>query len=196
MKKGWALILLISVGLNLGLGYRLLVGGPAGREPRGAFPAGQRLRPPRDAGIPPDAPRFGPEDPERWRDFLQVRLAMLAERLDLSPQQQQAFEQSQSAAAERVGPQLQLVREARRALHRLTLTADAPPESLRLAIRRVALRQAVMDSLVTETLLAELQVLSPEQRRIYMTLMPLGRDQHRGLPAWDRRGRGRRERSE
>ena len=96
-------------------------------------------------------------------------------------------------AAGRVGPQMQLVRQARRNLHHLTLAADVPADSLRLAIRLVGRRQAVMDSLVTETLLAELQVLDPEQRRIYMKLMPLGNDQHRGLPAWGRRGMGRRE---
>ena len=128
----------------------------------------------------------------RWGDWVQLRLDRISRRLDLTADQRLAFESIQMEAAGRVGPQLQLVRGARRDLRRLTLAAAAPDDSLRRAIRLVGQSQAAMDSLVTETLLAELQVLDPEQRRIYLELMPLGGDQHRGLPAWGRRGLGRR----
>lgn len=193
MKRGWALVLLISVGLNLGLGYRLLVGQPDHRGPREDVPREQRPGQRGEGRLQREDVRFGPEDMDRWEGWIQLRLERMAKRMGLTDDQKLVFERIQMEAAGRVGPQMQLVRQARRNLHHLTLAADVPADSLRLAIRLVGRRQAVMDSLVTETLLAELQVLDPEQRRIYMKLMPLGNDQHRGLPAWGRRGMGRRE---
>lgn len=190
MKRSWALGLLVSVGLNLGLGYRLLVGQPDRTDVMGVHPAEQQLRQPPEGRPPGRALRFGPEDIGRWDDWVQLRLDRISRRLDLTESQRRAFAGILTESAGRVGPQLQLVREARRNLRRLTLVAAAPDDSLRRAIRLVGQSQAAMDSLVTETLLAELQVLDPEQRRIYLKLMPLGGDQHRGLPAWGRRGRG------
>lgn len=192
MKMRWALVLLISVGLNLGLGFRLLVGESDRQDERRRPAAGQPLRPPQEDRPGRGALRFGPENMDRWESWVQLRLDRISQRLGLTEDQRRAFEGIQMEAGRRVGPQLQLVRKARRDLRRLTLAAAAPQDSLRLAIRLVGQRQAAMDSLVTETLLAELQILDPQQRRIYLELMPLGGDQHRGLPAWGRRGRGSR----
>jgi Spy/CpxP family protein refolding chaperone len=62
---------------------------------------------------------------------------------------------------------------------------------IRAATRRLSAEQAALDSLVVEIMLREREILTPEQRRQYRALVPLGRD---GIPGRLRAPRhGRRE---
>jgi hypothetical protein len=49
------------------------------------------------------------------------------------------------------------------------------PDSIRSAVRELTGRKAVLDSLVTETMLQELDSLNPQQRERYLRILPWSR---------------------
>jgi Spy/CpxP family protein refolding chaperone len=72
------------------------------------------------------------------------------------------------------------VERARQDFHDACRSAAADPDSLRRLVKRLTLAQGRLDSLVTESLLRELETLTPEQRDRYLEAMP-----------WSAHGRGR-----
>jgi len=172
MKRLLWLVLLLSLGLNVGLGMRVLRGDDAAERtewrdgPRRDGPDGPGRRGGRGG---PDGPG-GPEGPggrdrrgpglERFRD------------LDLSQDQRDALQalwNSNWTVMNENRERLDAIREAMRELF-------AQPELDRGRVtearRHHGRLQAELDSLVTEQLLREMEILTPEQRRDYLESMP------------------------
>lgn len=187
MKRAGWLILLISLGLNLGLGYRLLQGdrGP-GLPPPEQFEPDREMGP----GPGPDRPgrlgRGGEPDSTRWQRMMEGRLNRIAERLQLTPDQVEDFRATQERSTAGMAAQRRQVAAARLHLHQVIARGDAPADEVRQAIREVGRQQAAMDSLITETILLEMESLDPDQRALYLETLP-------GLPGASsglRSGRG------
>jgi len=171
MKRGWLIVLLLSLGLNVGLGVNLLR---------------------RDQVPPPLAGERGPADLEAGPDhaqaerFLRRRLERMAAELGLSAEQRTALWNVHAEAGERIFAQRQAMREARAEMHE-DLAAPAPDLArIHSVQRRISALQAELDSLVVEVMVRERAVLTPEQRERYRGFFPDGPGRG-GLE----RGRGR-----
>ena len=183
MKRiGW-LILLISLGLNLGLGWRLmsqLRSQPAdwseGRSwrqgpgrgfggPGGGIPKQQRR----------NFFRPAPGDSGAWREVMATRLERITQRLDLNQRQVESFRATHLQAASRFRGQRILVEAAEDRLFALASGNPVEPDSIRAAVRDLGRRKARLDSLVTETMLKELDSLNPGQRELYLRILPWSR---------------------
>ena len=188
MKRSLLLILLLSVGLNLGLAWRLNEArksiAPPPDVPSGEWGAGP------DVGREAPGPRTAFEDSTRWKEMAKKRLERVARQLDLSPQQIDALEQLQHEAGLRLRDQRQRVETAKLQLHELVSSGQADSESLGRAVRFMANERAAMDSLVTEMLLDELQLMDDGQRQRYLEMLPLEHGPH-GRGPGDRPGNRR-----
>lgn len=167
MNRLLRLLLLVSIGLNLGLGWALLrdradSGGPSRR------PHADRTWRERPA----------PGDSVAWRRVMDRRLERLSAALDLEPRQAEQLQRLQldnaplmQAARQRVTDR----REAVRAAVDAGVPGDPPggEEGVRGALRELRRAQAELDSLAQEFLLQEFAVLTPEQRGRYARLLPL-----------------------
>lgn len=176
MKKGWLLILLISLGLNLGLGLRLLGdrGGAGGRD---EFRRTKEFRGERG--------RWASHDSVARKKMFTRRLDHMADDLDLSPEQREAFGKVHLGTGRLLMRKRVLIGEKRDLLHSLVTDEQIDKESIRAAIADLGQEQAVLDSLVAETMLQEMEVLEPEQRVRYLELLSF-----RGGGAGHRRGPG------
>lgn len=164
MKRGWLLVLLVSLGLNLGLGYRLWQSG--------------RQEPPAPHPLAHHGPQPGPGEPdgpdaERWGDFARLRLQRMAERLDLRPDQVDRLAEAQEARGGLLHERRMKVEEARRSLHAMMQADPVDEAAVRAVIADLGRRQAAMDSLAAEAMLQELKILDPGQRERYLRLLPL-----------------------
>lgn len=182
MKNVILFLLLLSVGFNIGLGYKLLRqeggSGPERNDDRaGSHQSGRGTG--YGTGRGGDGSTF-------WKEMMDQRLTRLAERLDLSPEQAETFRARHEAAAPLVMDQRLKVHAARTRLRDLIEAGAVDPDSVRAAITAVNRQQSVMDSLVTETVLEEMELLDDSQRALYLEILPVGR----GLSA----GQGHRER--
>jgi Spy/CpxP family protein refolding chaperone len=173
MKKGWTLFLLVSLGLNIGLGLRLLHPGHPLAVPEPVVEAE-----PEAAAVPWERP--APGDSTGWNRYMGRRMQHLAARLDLRPDQVDSFRAAQAATG-------RLLREKRRDLYqgRLRLremmaagAVDRPV--LRQVMAELGHRQAEMDSLAAEAMWRELEVLDPSQRAVYLDLLPAAAGRHEG----------------
>ena len=186
MKRfGW-LILLISLGVNLGLGYRIL-NPPAdqenfgGRGRDGEFHRGRGRSekgeegPTREKGL-----RSSRRDSSSWRQLMEGRLNRVAKRLELTPEQLSVFQSTHQENAAGFLAQRRMVNQAQDQLHSLIIEGTVDPDSVRLAIRAVGRQQAVLDSLITESILGEMEVLNPEQRSQYLQILPIFKNQTQG----------------
>jgi Spy/CpxP family protein refolding chaperone len=179
MKRfGW-LILLVSLGLNLGLSYRLLNRPDPSAEPGfGPGPEeeflrdGQHRRGGFDEGPGRDW-RESRRDSNQWRQIMEGRLDRVARRLELTPQQVEVFRTAHRSNQPRILAQRGQVDAARDHLQVVIAGEGTDPESVRQAISDLGHRQAVLDSLITETLLQEMEILSPEQRARYLQILPV-----------------------
>ncbi|HOX26040.1 MAG TPA: periplasmic heavy metal sensor [Candidatus Krumholzibacteria bacterium] len=164
MKRGWLIVLLLSLGLNVGLGVNLLR---------------------RDAGAPPlpDAPEADDAgaQPDRVRveGFLRRRLDHLSGELGLSAEQQEALWAVHAEAGERVFERRRAMRAARAELHRIFASTEPAPAQFHAAQRRISALQAELDSMVVEIMVKEREILTPEQRQLYRGLFPEGPDRGR-----------------
>ena len=182
MRKGWMILLLVSLGLNLGLGLRLV------RLPHplalpevtaGGSRSGQRWE------------RPAPGDSMGWRQFMGRRLEHLATRLDLRPDQIATFESAQKTTGRNLRQKRHQLAEIRGRLRDLTAAEAIDRQAVRAAMAEMARRQAEMDSLAAETLLDELEVLDPEQRDRYLDFLPEAGGQRGGRSHSGRKPPGR-----
>jgi Spy/CpxP family protein refolding chaperone len=181
-RMGW-LILLISVGLNLGLGFRLWEARDSEpREMRTERWSGRRGHSAHREGEQGLRERFPTDqgDTSAWRGIMSGRLDRMAERLDLTPEQVQTLHRSQEANFTRFVDQRVQLEAARDRLHGIIFQAEVDPDSVRTAIRLVGIQQARFDSLITEALLKEMDILEPAQRTGYLRLLPVMRDRGQG----------------
>ena len=201
-RLGW-LVLLISLGVNLGLGYRLIVDRPG--PPGGpGFPAEEGMLDP-DRGPGPeraDGRRSG-RNGERWRDpdgrpaladsnrmreFMKHRLDSLARRLGLDEEQRSSLEEIHRRNGPRIIAQRIAVENARSQLMSVLVGSEPPHAGVRDAVHKVGRQEALLDSLITDSLLREMEFLTPEQRASYLKFLPGSRDHRPG------KGRGRSDR--
>ncbi len=178
MKKLLVLLLLVSLGLNVGLGLTML------RADRHPCPPDGPMRP--EGGPPPGRGGRGPGEPF-GRDFLDKKLRFLDERLDLTDEQIQAFRDLQEGKSAAVLAQAQRVHEARMGLREAAGHPDTA--DLRGLISNVGRAQARLDSMITEVMFGELDILTAEQRQKYLGLMPADRFERRFGPRPGGRGR-------
>ena len=176
MKKGWVLVLLISLGLNLGLGLRLL-----GDRPGKDGPPFSR----RDGEFRRTGGRWADQDTSARRKMFSRRMNNIAERLDLSPEQQVVFQEVHSETGRMLMQKRVLIGKKRELLHTLVTSDEVDQEEIRRAIGELGQEQAVLDSLVAETVLQEMAVLDPGQRERYLEMLSFEKEGRGG-----RRGRG------
>ncbi len=170
MRRGWVLLLLLSVGLNVGLGYGIVSRDQAGDEEAAMGPArvgGTGLSPRTD----------WPEDPDLLRQQARRGSNRLARRLQLDPTQETAFRHIRLAAWPEINTHRRAIHQARQRLHAACLSHDIEADSVRWHVRHLVATQGRLDSLIAETLLQELTLLTPSQRQRYLETMP-----------WDRPG--------
>jgi Spy/CpxP family protein refolding chaperone len=162
MNKGWILVLLISLGLNLGLGIRLLGdrGEPGGR---GGFRQNKELW--RGEG------RRAHQDSVTNHKMFHRRLDHVTGELDLSPEQREAFGKVLQETGRLLMQKRALIAEKRDLLHTLVTDDNIDKDGVRAAIAELGQEQAVLDSLVAETVLQEMEVLEPGQRGRYLELL-------------------------
>jgi Spy/CpxP family protein refolding chaperone len=157
MKRGWLLLLILSLGLNVGLFFRPLLGGPppqprfagAAREPGGALP-----------GHP------------RWDRLAERRLERLAGKLGLDPTQHEHLATIRRAGLEPMMGRREAVHRARQALLAAYRADPTDTVAVRARLAELGAAQARVDSLVAAVMLREIAVLTPAQRGAYLEALP------------------------
>lgn len=172
MKKGWVLVLLVSLGLNLGLGLRLL-GDRRGPDPRGS----SRLD--REARLTHG--RWADQDTTARKKMFARRMEHIAERLELSAGQREVFREVHQETGRVLMQKRVLISEKRDLLHTLVTSDEVDQERIRGAIRELGQEQAVLDSLVAETVLQEMAVLNPDQRARYLEILSFEKNRRGGM---------------
>lgn len=161
MKRGWFLVLILSLGLNVGLITAQFLD-----ERAGEFSAN---------GGPPERYRGGKRtaNPDT---VIARRLDIMTEALGLNREQRQRTEE----IFHWIIPQTMVKREEVTAVRRTLLThygdPELDPDRIRALVSKLSAAQAQLDSLVAEALLEEATVLSPDQRAKYIELTPIARE--------------------
>ncbi len=180
MKKVWVLVLLVSLGLNLGLGWRLL-------QNRGQCPS--LILPGPNAEVSGKGWRTSVSDTSSWHKRAGRRLDRLARHLNLTSEQKAVFAKTRAEVGSRMMARRGNLQEARAYLLELVVDESTPQETLRHSFRELAVIQSEIDSVITEVLLQELEILDQDQRLLYLEMLPMN---HRNHPGMHGTGRGRR----
>ncbi len=176
MKKGWVLVLLISLGLNLGLGLRLW--SDRGGSDRPPFSR-------RDVEFRRTHGRWAAQDTSARRKMFTRRMERIVDMLDLSPEQRAVFQEVHTETGRMLMQKRVLISNKRDLLHTLVTSDEVDQDGIRRTIVELGQEQAVLDSLVAETVLQEMAVLDAGQRTRYLEMLSFEKD-GRG----NRRGRG------
>ncbi len=173
MKRGWLIVLLLSAGLNLGLGLKAWRGAPAAPE---APPSGLEV----------------PGDPPQIERFLGRRLDRMAARLDLSAAQRDALWRLHRQDGPQIVARRQKLHAARTELQQRLTAAEISLADLQAAQTRISDLQAALDSVVIDVMYREREILTPAQRQAYRGFFPPGPEGSRGRrehPGGQRRAR-------
>jgi Spy/CpxP family protein refolding chaperone len=170
MRRGWFVLLALSIGLNAGLLYAALAGrteAPAPMPPAPdidsiCIPAGDGAGPMAVAGL--------------CEPMMRVRMQRMAERLSLDEGQREQMNTILSEMLPQILAGRDAVQRARLAVHAEYRQPQLDAARIRMLTRDLNASQARVDSLVVETMLRESALLSPAQRAGYFEAMP-----------WDRR---------
>lgn len=173
MRRLLVLVLLVSLGLNAGLAWRLWQAAPEPQRP-GSVREG-RFRP-------------APGDTQAWRERMDRRFERLSDKLDLDPQQQAAFRSHRERVEAEVRAHSRKVETARDALRQEARREPPQPAAVSAALAAVGRAEASLDSLVAANLQAELELLRPEQQTQFLRMLPFDRLGPRGG-----RGHGRQD---
>jgi hypothetical protein len=155
-------LLLVSLGLNIGLGFRLATAPEGGT--RVPDRSGRHVR-------HPDGLSGAMADSAAWSERVERRLARLLDRLDLDEDARREFASAHRRNAARVwslGRELHLARLELRAVAR----EPGDPRRVRAAVRRLTTAQTAFDSVIAETLLSELDALPADRQARYLELLP------------------------
>jgi Spy/CpxP family protein refolding chaperone len=176
MKRGWLIVLLLSLGLNLGLGLNAL------REP--SPESAPQFREPQEAG--PEAPI----DHGQVEHHLKRRIDRMSARLDLSDDQRDSLWRLHLSDGQEIIMRRRELQQARTDLHQLFTLAQPNLADIQAAQHRISSLQASLDSLVVRVMFHERALLTPEQRQAYRGFFPKGQEGTRGRhgPAAGRRG--------
>ena len=178
MRKLLFPLLMLSLGLNVGLLYHQFAG------ERGAEPSAQRPPAPRGEGW-----RGGGRELDAER-FVRHRVAILTEALDLDEEQRARVRETLEDLIPRIAERRRSMMETRRSMQEELAGSPLDAEEFRRRRARLNRAQAEIDSLVAEAMLAEVAVLTPDQRSRYLELTPFGDPP--GPPPGKPRGRMRR----
>lgn len=170
MKRGWFLVLALSIGLNAGLLYSAL-----SAPPRDSSPTPQ-ASPPFLEGADP-GPVGAPGSPgspasEVPLEAMRVRLDHMTRSLGLDERQRMDMQHVLDETMPRIIAAREEVRQARRAVQTEYGADRLEPGRVHRAVRTMNTAQARLDSLVAETMLREIAVLGPEQLRRYRACLP------------------------
>ncbi len=167
------LLLAVSVGINLGVVGMTLIGSPA-QQTQGPPPG------PDGGGDQGPGPRPNPEQ------MVQRHLEGMTRHLDLDAEQQQAvrliMEQHMPEQAERQF----LVEKTGRELAQVFAAPDFDAPEFRRLTAAASRARAELDSLSTVMLVAEAEVLTPEQRQKFAAVAPSLRAQSPNRPPGQR----------
>jgi Spy/CpxP family protein refolding chaperone len=163
MKRAWVLILLVSLGLNLGLAWRFYHQGRAdtGRSERFA------------RGSQHGRMHSAHDDSAGWHRLHDRRIERITHSLGLTPAQVEGFRRAQRETGRLLRERSGLVRSTRLQLLALAATEPLDEDGVRRAMAELSRQQAKLDSLVAETMLEEMHNLDPEQRTLYLKMLPL-----------------------
>lgn len=180
MKKVWMLVLLISLGLNLGFGLRMWKDRGEGGERR------QRTHGERPHSF---QGRWADRDSVSRRHMFDRRMERMADTLGLDPDQREVFRRVHAETGRLLMRKRMVITQKRDLLQDLVTSEVVDQERIRAAIAELGQEQAVLDSLVAETVLQEMAVLTPDQRAGYLEMLSFEK------PGYGRaRGRGGRGR--
>ena len=167
MKRGGVIFLAISVGFNIGLlVIQLSEGRGPGRPHEQSFPHPQRADPQGRLH------EFGQPPSQDVNEIIGRHLKGTTEHLQLNDNQKAAIEDGLRDILPLILSKQQQAHEARRALAEHYSSPDISPGQFRALIANINHAQAQIDSLAGEAILAESQVLTPEQRQRYFPVMP------------------------
>jgi len=155
MKRLILLLLLISVGLNLGLGWRLRQ-----IEDRLHPRSESTMKQPRHGAGRSGDILSGPQGMARFED-----LGLTADQHDRLQAMREEHRTDMLSRRDRL-------MASRDELHEVLSTGGLDRDRITEIRRRHGREQANLDSLVTERLLQELEILTPEQRTRYLEKMP------------------------
>ena len=160
MKRLLVLALLISLGLNLGLAWRLHEG--AGPRERSARSSGSRM-----------SPAVG--DTQAWHERMDRRFRYLVKRLDLDEAQQEAFGLHRRQVEADVRGRTLVLESCREALRAEAARRPPDPAAVTAALAAVGRAEAALDSLVAVNLRTELEMLDPGQQAELLRMLPFER---------------------
>lgn len=184
MKRAWMLILLVSLGLNVGLAIQVFTRSDEGDGRHGAHHRGERRM---------EGRRWpAPGDTTAWRKVGHKRLERVRRTLDLSDEQAVAFRANQERAMALLGGKRREIEMVKGRIRAIMAAETIDREAVRSAHSELGLKQAEFDSLVTEFVLDDLQILDPDQREAYLRIHPYGVGERSGRHSrGERGGRGR-----
>ena len=155
MKRRWLIpLLLLSLGLNVGL---LVV----------------RFAPPRHRRPPP---------PPGMSDVLRVHLSRMTEDLGLSDEQRQDLQVVYDETFTKILEATARTRQTREELATYYVGPQFDTEELERILGRLNAAYGELDSLVSGTILREAAILTSEQRRRYLEVMPWRGNRQGGGP--------------
>ncbi len=171
MKRFLVLLALISLGLNVGLWVRL--SSEQTRSAPGCIPS-EPHSVLHERGKPSDR---HPEKGERGafrRGIVDKRLEYVIKQLGLDNDKASEFKEIHGKAIEGFKEQRQTIVKAQKTLVEAAGQPGFEISIIRPLIAEVGRQQAKLDSMVTETMLQELEILDDEQRSRYMEILPFG----------------------
>ncbi len=160
MKRLLVLALLISLGLNLGLAWRLRED-PEARE-RSARSYGSRM-----------STAVG--DTQAWKERMDRRFRHLTQRLDLDEAQQAAFSLHRRQVEADVRARTTVLESCRETLRTEAARHPPDPAAVTAALAAVGRAEAALDSLVAVNLRTELEMLDPGQQAELLRMLPFER---------------------
>jgi Spy/CpxP family protein refolding chaperone len=184
-RLGW-FVLLVSLGINLGLGFRLFLDPSRESGARKERPAREKQwKPGRESGgerswamhrgrgrwLGQDG-RPALSDTSRMRLMMEFRMEALSQRLELTDEQRASFEELHLNWGRSIIAQRVKVEEARERMFELMISSAPPTDDIRRLVRDTGRQVALLDSLITETVLKEMDYLTPEQRTRYLKFLP------------------------
>lgn len=186
MRRGWFVLLALSLGLNAGLlfvhysRWNKLPEFPS-REVMGREEHGER-------GAPGERAELGPMDrPGGAESFIRDRIARAGEKLDLSEDQIKSMSEILDAVMPEMMVRRDHIRELRMQMRDEYIRPEVDVDRIQALRQETEFAQSKLDSIMVETMLKESHILTPDQREAYFQLMPFG--ERGGHGARMRRGR-------
>lgn len=158
----WSRLVTIALALSVGLNIGLVI-----RTEKGRFVPAPGFDPPPFIRGP-----SGEGTGRRPGEFARYHLDRLGKRLDLDEERRERLRAVTAEMMPLVLEQRTQVVEKRSAIRDAYRRGDADPATVRALVRELNRAQAALDSLVAETMLREMEMLTPDQRREYFRSMP------------------------